>query len=408
MLIPPLKRSPMSRVQITAIPKLKSHTLFLACLCMIMLTALSTGPAEAQNQSESAIRQKANAGTVTLITGGVDGVSNTYQQLASDLASVLDAKSELRVLPIIGYGSLQNVEDILYLKGIDVGMVHSDVMRHVEQRGILPNAKNRLKYVTKLYDEQLHVLANTKYTDINQLNGQTVIVGRPGSGNEMSALTLIQDLGLKVKLTHVEFDEGVEQVLDGRAAAMVVVTRKPSSRLRQIEVKSGLHFLPVPMTKTLLKTYDEDLLTTEDYPNLIPAGVSVGTPKVAAILAVFNWKEKNQRSTKIAKFIIAFVLELDKLKQASRKDVWEKLDITGSVKGWQQYPPAAAIVKKVIATRRAAAQVNIQPAATKEMNFGGFAEFVRQTTGKEHSHDDLMALYLAYRDWLQDSGGSSQ
>ena len=241
----------MFYAQISAIPKLKSGILLAAGLWLIMLTSLFAGPAAAQSQSEDAIRQKANAGTVSLITGGVDGVSNTYQQLASDLASVLDAKSELRVLPIIGYGSLQNIEDMLYLKGIDVGMVHSDVMRHMEQKQVLPGARNRLRYVTKLYDEQLHVLANTKYTDVRKLNGQTIIVGRPGSGNEMSALTLLRDLRLKVKIIHVEFDEGVQQVRDGRAAAMVVVTRKPSSKLRKIKANSGLHFLPVPMTKTL-------------------------------------------------------------------------------------------------------------------------------------------------------------
>ena len=276
-------------------PKLKSFVLLVAGLWLIMLPLLGSGPASAQNQSEAAIRERANTGKVTLITGGVDGVSNTYQQLASDMASVLDVKNELRVLPIIGYGSLQNVEDLLFLKGIDVGMVHSDVMRHMEQRGILPGARNRLKYISKLYDEQLHVLASTKYTDVKQLNGQTIIVGRPGSGNEMSALTLIRDLRLKAKIIHVEFEEGVQQVRDGKAAAMVVVTRKPSSKLRKIKVNSDLHFLPVPMTKTVLRAYFPDPLTAEDYPNLVPPGKTIETARMAAILAVYNWQDKTAR-----------------------------------------------------------------------------------------------------------------
>ena len=396
----------MSYVQITAMPKLKSRILLLAGLWLIVLTALS-GPAGAQNQSENTIRQKANAGTVTLITGGVDGVSNTYQQLASDLASVLDVKSELRVLPIIGYGSLQNIEDMLYLKGIDVGMVHSDVMRHMEQKQVLPGARNRLRYITKLYDEQLHILANTKYTDVKQLNGQTIIVGRPGSGNEMSALTLIQDLRLTVKFIHVEFDEGVKQVRDGRAAAMVVVTRKPSSKLRKIKANSGVHFLPVPMTRTVLRTYFPDPLTAEDYPNLVPPGKSVETARMAAILAVYNWKDKSLRYANVTKFIRTFIGKFDQLSQASRKDVWQKLDLTGEVKGWQQYEPAVNIIRRAVASRQEVAP-RLQSRIKKNSEFAAFVKLVQATSKKNYSPEELLALYLSYKDWSQKSTAQSQ
>ncbi|MGB5213831.1 MAG: TAXI family TRAP transporter solute-binding subunit [Anderseniella sp.] len=390
----------MFYAQISAIPKLKSGILLAAGLWLIMLTALFAGPAAAQSQSEDAIRQKANAGTVSLITGGVDGVSNTYQQLASDLASVLDAKSELRVLPIIGYGSLQNIEDMLYLKGIDVGMVHSDVMRHMEQKQVLPGARNRLRYVTKLYDEQLHVLANTKYTDVRKLNGQTIIVGRPGSGNEMSALTLLRDLRLKVKIIHVEFDEGVQQVRDGRAAAMVVVTRKPSSKLRKIKANSGLHFLPVPMTKTVLRTYFPDPLTAEDYPNLVSPGKPVETARMAAILAVYNWKDKSLRYANVTKFIRTFIGKLDQLSQASRKDVWQKLDLTGKVKGWQQYEPAANIIRKVVDSRQVV-PAGFNSKTKKNSEFAAFVKLVQSTSSKKYSPEELLKLYLSYKDWSQ-------
>jgi TRAP transporter TAXI family solute receptor len=390
----------MLYLKATLFPKLKPFVLFLASLWLIMLAVLSSGPASAQNQSEAAIRERANTGKVTLITGGVDGVSNTYQQLASDLASVLDVKSELRVLPVIGYGSLQNIEDLLFLKGIDVGMVHSDVMRHMEQRGILPGAKNRLKYITKLYDEQLHILANTKYTDIKQLNGQTVIVGRPGSGNEMSALTLIRDLRLKVKLIHVEFEEGVEQVRDGKAAAMIVVARKPSSKLRKVKAGSDLHFLPVPMTKTVLRTYFPDPLTAEHYPNLVPPGKSVETARMAAILAVYNWQDKSLRYANVTRFIRTFMDKLDHLSKASRKDVWQKLDFTGKIKGWQQYEPAANIIRKSVASRQVI-PTGLKPKIQKNSEFAAFVKLVQSTTNKKYSPDELLRLYLSYKDWSE-------
>lgn len=382
-------------------PKLKTFALLLARLWLIIIAAVvSSGPASAQNQSEAAIRERANTGKVTLITGGVDGVSNTYQQLASDLASVLDVKNELRVLPIVGYGSLQNIEDLLFLKGIDVGMVHSDVMRHMEQRGILPGARNRLKYISKLYDEQLHVLANTKYTDVRQLNGQTIIVGRPGSGNEMSALTLVSDLRLKAKIIHVEFDEGVQHLRDGRAAAMIVVTRKPSSKLRKIKAGSDLHFLPVPMTKRVLRAYFPDPLTAEDYPNLVPPGKSIQTARMAAILAVYNWQDKTARYANVTRFIRTFISKVDQLSKASRKDVWQKLDFAGEVKGWQQYKPAANIIRKAVAARRVT-PTGLKPKIENNSEFAAFVKLVQATTNKEYSPDELLKLYLNYKDWSE-------
>ena len=55
-----------------------------------------------------------NANTVTLLSGTIGG---TYVQFGADLASVLDDGGNLRVLPIIGRGSVQSVADILFLKG---------------------------------------------------------------------------------------------------------------------------------------------------------------------------------------------------------------------------------------------------------------------------------------------------
>jgi hypothetical protein len=47
---------------------------------------------------------------------------------AADLASVLDDGDDLRILPIVGRGSVQSIADILFLKGVDVGIVRSDTL----------------------------------------------------------------------------------------------------------------------------------------------------------------------------------------------------------------------------------------------------------------------------------------
>src|SRR5512135_1458714 len=76
-------------------------------------------------QSSDVLRNRVNQGTVALISGRING---TDIQAASDLAAVLDKPDQLRVLPIVGRGSVQNLTDLLYLRGIDVAILQSDVL----------------------------------------------------------------------------------------------------------------------------------------------------------------------------------------------------------------------------------------------------------------------------------------
>ena len=57
-------------------------------------------------------RERLNANTVTVMTGTIGG---TYVQFGADLSSVLDEGDQIRVLPIVGRGSVQSIADILFL-----------------------------------------------------------------------------------------------------------------------------------------------------------------------------------------------------------------------------------------------------------------------------------------------------
>jgi TRAP-type uncharacterized transport system substrate-binding protein len=79
----------------------------------------------------TATKQALNANTVTLISGTIGG---TYVQFGADLASVLDDGNKLRVLPIVGRGSVQSIADILFLQGVDLGIVRADTLDYLEKR----------------------------------------------------------------------------------------------------------------------------------------------------------------------------------------------------------------------------------------------------------------------------------
>jgi TRAP-type uncharacterized transport system substrate-binding protein len=120
-----------------------------------------------------------NANTVTLLTGTIGG---TYVQFGADLASVLDDDGNLRILPIIGRGSVQGAADILFLKGVDLRIVRADTLDYLEKKGIANGIKKQFNYVTRLYNEEMQVIAPKTIKSLNELEGKTVSVDLPNGG----------------------------------------------------------------------------------------------------------------------------------------------------------------------------------------------------------------------------------
>ena len=94
---------------------------------------------------------------MTIVSGNPNG---TYLYLAYDMSAVLDDGNELRVLPVIGKGGYQNVVDVLHLRGIDLCITQSNIMSYLKKSGEFGSTiDNRLAYIAKLYNEEMHVLA---------------------------------------------------------------------------------------------------------------------------------------------------------------------------------------------------------------------------------------------------------
>src|SRR5215218_40764 len=129
--------------------------------------------AQAQLALTSAL---ANANTIGVISGGADG---TYIRIAADLANVLDGE-DMRILPIIGRGSLQNLRDIMFLRGVDIGSVQMDAREQLEAETLHNHAASKLRYMARLYNEEVHVRASREITDFRQLNGKKVNIDKNG------------------------------------------------------------------------------------------------------------------------------------------------------------------------------------------------------------------------------------
>ncbi len=179
-----------------------------------------------------ATKQALNANTVTLISGTIGG---TYVQFGADLASVLDDGNKLRVLPIVGRGSVQSVADILFLQGVDLGIVRADTLDYLEKKGFAKDIKKQFTYVTKLYNEEMYVIASKSITNINQLNGKKVSVDLPNGGTFVTAAVVFERLGIKPNFLYLEQRIAMEKMRAGEIDAVIAVGGKPYKSVSRIQ-----------------------------------------------------------------------------------------------------------------------------------------------------------------------------
>jgi branched-chain amino acid transport system substrate-binding protein len=287
-------------------------------------------------------RTASNANTVTMMTGTFSG---TYVQIGADLATVLDDGTDLRMLPIVGRGSVQAIADILFLRGVDMGIVRTDTLDYLETKGYASNIKERLAYITKLYNEEMHIIAPKTVRSLRDLDGRTVAVDSPDSGTFVTAITVFERLGLKPHFLYVEPRLALEMLRNGEIDAVISVEGKPLSLVEQID-DPNLHLVGVEYSEPLRQDYLPAQFTAADYPKLIPPGGRVDTIAASAILATYNWPSDTDRFRRVANFVDRFFERINEFKKPPFHPKWGETIPQVALKDWVRFQPAQAWLDK--------------------------------------------------------------
>ena len=305
-------------------------------------------------------KQALNANTVTLITGTIGG---TYVQIGADLASVLDDGNKLRVLPIVGRGSVQSVADILFLQGVDLGIVRADTLDYLERKGFAKDIKKQFTYVTKLYNEEMQVIAPKSVQSLKDLEGKRVSVDLPNGSTFVTALTVAERLGMKANWLYIEQRIAMEKLKAGELDAVIVVGGKPYKSVSTFDNDGRFHLVRVDYDKPLQADYLPATLTSKDYPNLIAEGERVDTIAVPALLAAYNWAPDSERYRKLTQFVDAFFTKFPTLQNPPFHPKWKETSLSAPLAGWTRLPYAQQWLDSH----------NVQPVAR-----GRFDEFLKQ------------------------------
>jgi uncharacterized protein len=283
------------------------------------------------------MRDKMNNGLVGIISEGTDETV--------DMALALTAQSEqdrLRLLPIAGAGASQNAEDVMLTRGIDFGIVQTDVLDQIKRNPPFPGVERYLQYISKLYDRQVQILAGPDIKSIDDLRGKKVNFGLRDSGTSTTATSIFRALGVEPEVTNLPHPLALDKLRRGEISALVYVATKPSRMFQDIRPDENLHFLPI--TGNLPTNYAAITITADDYPELVSRDAPVKTVEVGTALVAYNWPTNSERYQRVNHFVQAFFAHIKDFQASHPK--WHPFDITSSVSGWTRFPAAEQWLKK--------------------------------------------------------------
>jgi TRAP-type uncharacterized transport system substrate-binding protein len=269
------------------------------------------------------------------------GSGLTFGPLAADLATVLNDGDNMRLLPVQGYSAYQNVRDVRYLRGIDMGFTRTNILGHWRRSGEIADLNDKIVYILKVFNEEENLIVKAPdITSIEQLRGKKVNFNQVGSGTQMSARDIFAAFKVDIEEVNLREGDALQKLKDGEIAAVMATAGKPSPVLRRLKQSEGYRIVPIPLIKSLIGDYMPSVLEHEDYPDLIPEGQPVDTLASSAVIICYNWPKNSDHYGRVEKFVNAMFPHLADLQKPPRHEKWKETVLAATIPGWKRFEAA--------------------------------------------------------------------
>lgn len=293
-----------------------------------------TGRADAQSVSPRRTstyemqKEKMNAWTVGLAGGLLEGAP---LRLAAEMARVVDDGPNLHLLPIVTRGATENLNSLLYLRGVDTAIINSDALE--EYKIQVPEIRRRITYLLNLFPSELHIFVRPEIESLQDLAGKRVNFNTQGTAAAYSGPLIFSRLGINAEKTFIPHQVALEQMRKGEMAAVVFITSKPVDAFVRGRWESGFKFLPVEYGSRFEDYYLPAVLEASEYPGLIKQGERVSTIAVPTALVAFNWPSQTNRYQRVARFVDILFTRIDKLQAPGFDPKWKSINLGATVPG---------------------------------------------------------------------------
>ena len=285
------------------------------------------------------VGERVNANTIAIVSGNLNA---TYLTIAYDLSAVLDDGDTFRVLPVVGKGGGQNIKDVRFLKGVDLGITQSNLLPYYKKTNEIGTLDDKIVYIAKLFNEEMHLIvrADSSISAIEQLAGKKVNFSDAGSGTQLSTRDIFERLGIAAHEVNMGQGDAFEKLKSGEIAATILIAGKPAASMGKLKVADGFRILPIGFAKPLQSDYLPATLSAEDYPGLIEPGRKIETVAVGAVLIAYNWPKYTDRYRRIQKFVDTFFPRLAEFQKAPRHPKWREANLAAVLPGWKRFEGA--------------------------------------------------------------------
>ncbi|MGH1351048.1 MAG: TAXI family TRAP transporter solute-binding subunit [Methyloligellaceae bacterium] len=275
---------------------------------------------------------------VRIISSTID---NSALVMANDLARLLDDGKKLRIVPIIGKGTAQSLKDIYYLKGVDIGIIQTDVLHYYKANRKLPEPNKFIRYIATLGAQEVHVVARKNIKSFKELQGRNVNIGPLEGGNAITAQAVLKAHQIEINSVHMENRAALARLKTGAIDAVVIVGGKPVVNLLNVLATSNeFHLLDINFNETLSKRYNPTVMIHEDYPFLISKDKVVSSVSVDMVMAMYYWPKGTARYAKVERFVKAFFSNLSNLQTPLYHNKWGEVRIEHDLAGWKRFQAA--------------------------------------------------------------------
>ena len=300
----------------------------------VVLALVLLGPAPSRAQT-------AAKGTVTVFTDGFAYPNGRLSRALTELSVAFDQAGKLRILPIMGYGGEGNIRDLLRLRGADLAIVNADVLAIPGLDKAYPEARRKLRSITRLYTQKAFLLARPEIGALGQLAGKKVAVFGPESVTRLTAGVVFGRLGVKAEL--VKAASGADPL--GEAQAIFLLQDDAERLPSDILAATGLRPIPIPRNAALTAIYRTAVIAPGE--TRFAVADPVETISIDTVLATFDWTRTHGRYEDVTAFIDALFEMLPKLRADYPASIWRQTDPHAEVPGWRVYGYAQDVRKSV-------------------------------------------------------------
>jgi len=285
--------------------------------------------------NEAQIKERLNAWTIGLAGGLLEGAPI---RLATDIARVVNEGGVMHVLPIVTRGPTENVNDLLYLKGVDAAIINTDSLE--EYKSQVPQIQQRIRYIINMFPSELHVFVRPEIKSLQDLVGKKVNFNTQGTAAAYSGPLIFSRLGLEVKKMFIPHPAALEQMRRGEVAGVIFVTSKPVDAFLKGKWEGGYRFLPVEYGSKFEDYYLPSYLDFTDYPNLVAKGERISTIAVPTVLTAYNWRADSDPYRRVARFVNDLFSRVDKLQSPGFEAKWKDVNLRAKVPGLERFRAA--------------------------------------------------------------------